>query len=294
MSKHIFNVKRSKFDGTEKVYDHKLALSMMPTVIDPNCDLRAIAPAVRDQGQEGACTAFAGTAVRTMLTGDPKNVFSPAFQYFMERSLEGTTGEDSGASSKDIITAMQTFGVCLESEMPYKAGNYATAPSAQAKAAALTNKIGGGALVSGVDGVRTAIFTRKQPCTIGMPVYESMESEAVEATGILPMPKKREQMLGGHEIFACGYMAKLPDSVRKKFYDYHQQEFASEDLIEKIIDFIFGSKVIPGGYLICQNSWSSTWGDQGYFYMPVEYFTKYNCESWLMLKTAGTEPVLAA
>jgi C1A family cysteine protease len=74
------------------------------------------------------------------------------------------------------------------------------------------------------------------PFVIGFTVYASFESSSVAATGIVPMPRPREQILGGHAVLVCGY----------------------ED-----------SKQL----FIVRNSWGTRWGVNGYFYIPYAYFT---------------------
>jgi hypothetical protein len=72
-------------------------------------------------------------------------------------------------------------------------------------------------------------------CTsIGMPVYESFESDAVAKTGVVPMPKPGEQVLGGQCVVAVGY-----DNAKRQF--------------------------------IVRNSWGIKWGQHGYCTMPYEY-----------------------
>jgi len=70
----------------------------------------------------------------------------------------------------------------------------------------------------------------------GFTVYESFESQAVAQTGVMPMPKKSEAVVGGHAVLAVGY------SDAK-------------------------------GHVIVRNSWGASWGDHGYFYMPYQYLT---------------------
>jgi C1A family cysteine protease len=55
----------------------------------------------------------------------------------------------------------------------------------------------------------------------------------------MPMPASSESVVGGHAVFIAGYQTD-PGTA-------------------------------GGGYLIVKNSWSTSWGDQGYFYMPYAY-----------------------
>ena len=72
------------------------------------------------------------------------------------------------------------------------------------------------------------------PFVFGFTVYESFESDAVAATGVVPMPGTSESVLGGHAVMAAGY----DDSQMR---------------------------------LIVRNSWGSGWGQAGYFTMPYAY-----------------------
>lgn len=70
-------------------------------------------------------------------------------------------------------------------------------------------------------------------------MYESFESAAVAKTGVVPLPKLSEQMLGGHAVAVVGY-----DDAAGRF--------------------------------IGRNSWGAKWGQQGYFTIPYEYWTNPN------------------
>ena len=76
------------------------------------------------------------------------------------------------------------------------------------------------------------------PYVVGIDVYESLESQTTMQTGIIQMPDTdAEQLLGGHAIAIVGY-----DDAKQWF--------------------------------ILRNSWGTTVGDQGYFYMPFAMFSK--------------------
>jgi C1A family cysteine protease len=87
------------------------------------------------------------------------------------------------------------------------------------------------------------------PFVFGFSVYDSFESDEVAHTGIVPMPGKDEQQLGGHAVMRVGY-----------------------DLDKKVF--------------IVRNSWGKTWGDHGYFYMPFAYMTNRDLadDFWVVTK----------
>lgn len=286
MARHFYKLKPSKLDGTENVFEHqKYAALVLPTTFD----LRPQCPPVYDQGAEGSCTANAGCAARSMLAGDSSLMLSRAFQYYMERFLEKDTDEDAGASMKDIGVAMKDYGVCLDSLMPYVVGDYKTPPTDADKKEALAYKIAKASMVKGINGIKTALVTRNQPVLVGMTVYESMESEQVGKTGVLPMPKENEEILGGHAVLAVGYIPALSDSILEKMHPFLVKQFSDEvqdnQGIEEIVDTItsYFTKKRAAGYLIVRNSWGAEWGDKGYFYMPYEYIIKgYANEFWIL------------
>lgn len=300
MPQHIFNLKPSKLDGTEKIFDSvKYAKQELPKTFD----LRLRCPPVYDQGQEGSCTANAGVFARVMLlisqlfpniAEEQAIMLSRAFLYYMERYLEGDTGEDAGASMKDIGEALKKFGVCPESDMPYIVGDYKTAPSDAAKKAALAYKIAGASIVKGITGIKTALATRSQPVLCGMDVYESMESKAVAQTGVLPMPKKWEKMLGGHAVAIVGYLPALSMETARKIFPIFIEKISkkkgndlcSEKAVEEMTDS-FGKKA-ASPYFIVRNSWGAGWGDKGYFYMPYQYVEKKLAnEFWILEGRSG-------
>lgn len=263
MANHVYNLKCSTLDGSEIKYELEEYLAQK---LPEQVDLRHLCPPVYDQGSEGSCTANAGCAARSMLEQNPNLYLSRAFQYYMERTLEGTADQDSGASIKDIVVSLKKFGVCLDADMPYVPGDYKTAPSEQAKQNALQYKISGGMLLHGLAAIQTALAARSQPVLLGMKVFSSMESKLVAQTGVLPMPGSRDPELGGHAVLAVGYMPALPSP--------------KSAVAEKLL-----KKKASAGYLVVRNSWGEGWGDKGYFYMPYAYVDKgYAFEAWIMEK----------
>ena len=85
------------------------------------------------------------------------------------------------------------------------------------------------------------------PFVFGMSVYESFESAAVARTGVVPMPKKGERMVGGHAVMAVGY-----DQPKKR--------------------------------LLVRNSWGTDWGQKGYFVLPFAYLDDRADDFWTIRK----------
>lgn len=271
---HKYCLKKDQHDKRDYLYEH--ANDVKAVSLPKSFDLRPFAPPVYDQGNQGSCTANAGCACRSMLAKDPSLYLSRAFQYYNERLLEGTADEDSGASMRDIVKSVDQYGICPDAEMPYSDKDFKTVPSKQDYDDALKYKIDKYTRVTSVTGIQHSLVTRNQPVLLGMVVYESMESEAVAKTGVLPMPQKNEQQLGGHAVLVVGYTDKLPATVEEKVRSQKCE------CIEKIIDFLTHRKQ-ASGYLIVRNSWGEAWGDKGYFYLPFEYVDAgYAYDFWIM------------
>ena len=237
-----YHLIKDKVDQRDYVFN----LSALPTKSLPtSVDLRSKCPSVYNQGQEGSCTANAGVAARVMLMQKPRLLLSRAFLYYEERNLEGNTRSDSGATLRDLCKALYNYGVCEEVYMPYGPITLYTPPSTTALKNALKYKIKTYQRLSSLNDVKTYLANHLQPVIIGMEVYESMETEAVATTGILPLPTSTEELLGGHAVLVVGY-----DDTKKVF--------------------------------IVRNSWGANWGDKGYFYMPYTYFQNYTFDYWVL------------
>jgi C1A family cysteine protease len=217
-----------------------------------------------DQGSLGSCTANAGAALvgfTMQLCGMLFAVISRLFVYYNERYLEGTTSYDSGASIRDCLKAIARWGAALESLWPYDIKKFRTKPTAVVFADGRKRTALEYRRVVSFEDLQSAIASGC-PVIFGFEVYQSFESAAVEQTGIMPMPRRGERILGGHAVLAVGYdNAKSTVKVR--------------------------------------NSWGAEWGDKGYFYMPYAFIQdgKKASDFWVLTKVgaaaaaAEAEPV---
>lgn len=240
--------------------DRVYMLPGVPVMLPAAVDLRTNCPTVYDQGQLGSCTANAIAAAWDYENCLQDGVFlypSRLFIYYNERVIEGSVGSDSGAQLRDGLTAVTKQGVCSEALWPYKIAKFTQKPTAKCYSAALTNQVlQSQRLTQSLLTMKTVLATG-HPFVFGFTVYESFESPVVASTGLAPMPKRSEQILGGHAVCAVGYS----DTVQCP-----------------------GAKA-PGAFLV-RNSWGTTWGLGGYFWIAYEYLTSTGKASdfWAILR----------
>jgi C1A family cysteine protease len=207
-------------------------------------DLRSIQSPVEDQGNLGSCTAnaFAG-GLQCLEVKDklPMVAMSRLFIYYNERALEGTVGSDAGASLRDGIKTLVAQGCCPETEWPYIITKFAIKPIPQCYTDGLKHTVQSYYRVQTLTDMKTCLASGF-PFVFGITVYASFESANATATGIIPMPAKHEQVLGGHALLAVGY-------------DDSKQWF------------------------IFKNSWGASWGNKGYGFIPYAYLTNTSLAS---------------
>ena len=204
-------------------------------------DLRAKCPKIYDQGELGSCTANAiagAIEFDQMKQGNPKPPFTPSrlFVYYNERVMEGTVDSDSGAQIRDGIKSCAKQGACPETMWPYVIAKFADKPPAACYTTAAKHLIKLYSRVPRVLNSMKGCLADGYAFMFGFTVYESFESDAVAKTGIVPMPKPKEAVLGGHAVLAVGYI------------DAEQM-------------------------FLVRNSWGRKWGLKGYFKMPYAYLS---------------------
>lgn len=199
---------------------------------------------VLDQGQLGSCgpNAMDSLLFKAGVGFDASRLFT----YYETRKLMGTVREDSGVINSQMVQAVHDAGFVPESEWPYRVERFKTKPSAKvvrdAKARAGAKFV---AVAVSVADVKTAL-AQDLPVLVGINVYESFESDAVDKSGDVPMPGADEQLLGGHDVVVVGW-----DDGAKRF------KF--------------------------KNSWSESWGAKGFGTLPYDYVTGQGSDFWALL-----------
>lgn len=239
-------------DHRDFVYSSPPEISVrLPKKVDltPHC------PPVYDQGQLGSCTGngVAGVLQFDALKESLADTSTPSrlFIYYNERVLEGTVASDSGAMIRDGIKSVASTGVCDETTWPYDIARFAeTPPAACFTEAALHRAIQYSRVPQSLNQMKGCLASG-YPIVFGFTVYESFESPAVAATGVVPMPAIAEKVLGGHCVVAVGY-----NDTTSRF--------------------------------IIRNSWGPGWGKKGYATMPYAYLMSSSLASdfWTIRSTS--------
>jgi C1A family cysteine protease len=246
-------------DSRDRKYSAERLLPIKTVYLNPDSGYKM--PPVWDQGQLGACTAF-GWSFAVMFdllnkhASDPmESGYSPSqiFIYYWERSIEGTIGTDSGAQIRDGAKAINKYGVCNETLMPYVISDFVTPPTDTAATDALNYKA---LTYTSLDNTNKQLLVdalqQGFPIVFGFTVYESFESDTVNETSVVPYPDiNTEQVLGGHCMSIVGF---------------HEGEGDDDTFI-------------------CRNSWGKDWGSHGgYCRMPTRYLTDPSLASdfWIL------------
>jgi len=242
----VYNRKPDLADDRDKLYEINEGTSDQP--LPSIVDLRPLCSPVFDQGQVGSCTGNAAAGafeflqlkeLRTKVVGSEEfdstkyERASRLFIYYNERRMNGDTGEDAGATLRDAIKSLLYYGACKESTWPYVESQALVQPSEAAYAEAREHKISKYYAFDDLEHIKHSLAAG-YPVIFGITLFQSFESDEVAQSGLVPMPRPREKCLGGHALMMVGY-----DDANQ--------------------------------HVIVRNSWGTSWGDKGYFYLPYEY-----------------------
>lgn len=199
-------------------------------------DLREDFTAVKDQGEMGACSAFALVSIFEYIlkkNHQPEVDLSERFVYYNARKQKGKAKIDSGTSLTDIVNTMKEQGVCQEHLFPYNPQELSEEPPVEAYNDALTRKVVRAKVVKkNLHDIKSALY-EGYPVAVTVEIYNSFDP----VKGFVRLPSEEEiqnEKSGAHTMVICGYN----DEAR---------------------------------FFVVRNSWGRKFGDKGYCYIPYGY-----------------------
>jgi hypothetical protein len=193
---------------------------------------------ILDQGDLGSCVACSFAQCVRLMTNNSQQMSRILF-YFNGRGAAGYVLEDdTGLTVRDGCKSLSNYGTCPETSYPYDVAVFANLPPLRAYT--LSTKWGSfvySFVRQNLTSLKNCLVTTNAPIVFAIIIYSSFMTEAVSSSGVVPMPNvKTETSDGGHCVCMVGY-----NDTKQLF--------------------------------ICANSWGTSWGNKGIFYLPYAYVT---------------------
>lgn len=247
-----------RYGAIPDIPDQRDIYTVFPKLVEyyQSADLRktGFLPEVYNQGDLGSSVAHAVLSAYVfslkkngISVGGERTHLSTQFIYYNQRIISGTVECDSGSSLRDGIKVLERLGTCTEEMYPYSTAFFRDRPTDEAYTYAFKNKhtIQYRRVKILLEEIMKSISI-KVPVLMSFTVYESFQHIDVARTGIMPVPKLGEKIVGSHAVLIVGYD-------------------------------------IPKKYILCRNSWGSTWGQGGYFWIPFSFVNERNCSDlWII------------
>lgn len=269
-----------RFDDPEKKEIAEILTNIVeldkvnPNYEDDVIDFSEKFPDVRNQGSLGSCTNFMSDGIIGYNRKTQYNKIvqtSPIFGYKKTRDIMGLTSVsrtpvlgDTGASIRDTIKALVTFGYILEEHYPYNIKDFdKPIPDDLEKMGQLNQAI---SYIRIDEPNQTRIelleelkryMIKEIPIGFGFAVYQSIDDAYRD--GKIPFPSRNDIMIGGHAIVLCGYDNQM--------------------IIQN------NSGIRTKGAFKIRNSWGKGWGENGYGWLPYQYIiSELAMDFWAVLE----------
>ncbi|TBR17900.1 hypothetical protein EPO66_01870 [bacterium] len=224
--------------------DIPMALVLPVIPVPKSFDYTLCMSPVRDQGSEGTCVAFA-SVVGVKEYQDKKEYrklikLSPRYIYNLCKKFDGAPTEE-GTYPRMAMKILLNYGTCAEKYWPYSPFQK-DKPKKEADENAKRYRIKAYARLKGIPEMKRSLLVNG-PFLSGVKVFESWFNKRAQKTGLIPMPKQGEKLMGGHAICIVGF------NDTKRIFKF-------------------------------KNSWSSQWADKGYGYLPYTYIERFCSDAW--------------
>ena len=224
--------------------DIPMGLVLPPVPIPKTIDYTPKMSPVRNQGTEGTCIAFA-SVVGVKEYQDKKEYdrlirLSPRYLYYLCKKFDGQPFQD-GTYPRIAMKVLAKYGVAEESCWPYKPFQR-DFPCANADKEAKRYRIKAYARLLSLLEMKRSLAING-PFLAGVKVFKGWFSKRVIKSGLIPLPARKEQAVGGHAVCILGF-----------------------DDAKQVFKF--------------KNSWGKSWADKGYGYLSYAYVQKYCVDAW--------------
>jgi C1A family cysteine protease len=219
----------------DRDYPFPRAKALSPTAL-PRRFLLPEDPA-DNQMDRGTCMIFTAEDIaRNEARRSLGVLFDPSEEYGYARynELDGTLGQDNGAFPRDAM-AQVCEGILLESLRPYRSTPLSQGTTEAERAEAAKRHAVEYVLCNTQFDEMAAIFESRYVALC----LTIMRNFVPDAQGYVPLPDRGAGIWGGH-------------AMRKTGWD---------------LDMVHNGFT---GFWRCKNQWSQSWGDRGYFWIPMQ------------------------
>jgi|694.fasta_scaffold03868_33 C1A family cysteine protease len=235
-----FNIKPSRQDNRDYIYRNDST-----KVLRESVDLREWDSDVESQDSLGSCSANAITNAYELcvnrLYPEYFTHLSRLFIYYNTRAEYGDIQIDNGIFLRDGLKSLAKFGVCEESLWPYDLEKFDDRPTDECYANAKKRKILKYQKLISIYYI-TQVLNNNKPVVFGMEIYDSF-MDLNERISTVNFPGRKEKSLGGHAMCMVGY-----------------------DLEKRLF--------------LAKNSFGTTWGNNGYCWIPFDYIRQEGYDIW--------------
>lgn len=242
----------------------------LATPLPVSIDLRSQLPACWNQLQTSSCGPHAGDGLMCFLFPEIVAQFSRLQIYYDARVIEEDVNQDDGVETRDILVTLQKLGAAPETMWPFDVAQLFTQPPTPVFDASLQYTLAVySRLSSSAD--MLGCLASKFPFILGFQVPQELDSAAVAASGVLPLPVL-PLLNDGHDVLIVGY----------------DQDFLNNpDFIKSGLD----PKSVDSTALLVRNSWGADWGINGHFWMPFSIATDQTAgnDAWTGRRVPATQ-----
>lgn len=216
----------------------------------PAVDLRRQLPPAYDQLATSSCGPTAAAAL--MCHQFPEHApggFSRLQIYADVRVLEDDFSQDGGVETRNLFKVLCKTGAAPETMWPFDVSKLFVLPpdslAPKQKLLSYSRLVGEGDFLT--------CLSEGYPFILGFTCFESIDSDELARTGVMPMPdSSKEVEIGGHDVLVVGYDLKFKSSAAFK---------------RSGVD----PALVTDRMLLIRNSWGTAWADAGHFWMPIAY-----------------------